>query len=90
MKKSGFWIIGTDADSKDDIKDLDTAGMDIALIVGRESSGISSNLKEHCDYLAAIHGYGGISSLNVSVATGIFLYELSKGKGTPTHSVADS
>lgn len=90
LKQHGFWIIGTDASGKDDIKDLDTNGMDIALIVGRESRGISSKIKEHCDYLASIPCYGGISSLNVSVATGIFLYELSKGKGTFIRPGADS
>lgn len=80
LKDSGYWIVGTDAGSGDDLRSLNVNGLDIAVIVGNESNGISEKLKAHCDYLVGIVGYGEVSSLNVSVATGIIIYELSEAK----------
>lgn len=48
----------------------------LGLVVGSEGSGVSRLLKEKCDFIISIPLYGKIDSLNVSVATGILLYEI--------------
>jgi 23S rRNA (guanosine2251-2'-O)-methyltransferase len=50
----------------------------VALVLGGEGEGISRLLAEHCDRKIAIPSKGRIDSLNVSVAAGILLYEVSR------------
>ena len=52
----------------------------IVLIVGSEGKGLGSSIKKQCDYLVKIPQVGIVSSLNVSVAAGIMLYEIKKTK----------
>jgi 23S rRNA (guanosine2251-2'-O)-methyltransferase len=47
----------------------------LALVMGREHSGLRKNVMERCDDLVSLPMHGSVSSLNVSVATGICLYE---------------
>lgn len=73
LKKMGFWIIGTDLDGTN-YDEIDYKGK-IALVVGNEGNGMSRLVKESCDFVATIPMKGKINSLNVSVATGIIIYE---------------
>lgn len=76
LKKEGFWITGSHltADSKNysepDYK------MPLALIVGNEEKGIRKLVAENCDFLIKIPMKGKIDSLNVSVSTGVLLFEI--------------
>jgi len=74
LQELGVWLVGTSGDAKDTIYDLDLKG-NIALIMGAEGSGMRRLTREHCDYLAHIPMCGSVSSLNVSVATGVCLFE---------------
>ena len=74
LKKQGFWIVGTDDQSTEEISTLDLKGP-IAFVMGNEGSGMRRLVREQCDFLARIDLPGDVSSLNVSVATGICLYE---------------
>ena len=74
LKKQGVWIIGTDGQSTDEISSIDLKGP-IALVMGNEGSGMRRLVREQCDFLARINLPGDVSSLNVSVATGVCLYE---------------
>ena len=47
----------------------------VALIIGSEDKGISKSILKLCDYSLKIPMYGNLKSLNVSVSTGIFIYE---------------
>jgi TrmH family RNA methyltransferase len=77
LKKSNYLIIGTSLKGK--INYLDSVvDNKIAIIVGNEGAGISSEIEEQCDLLGKIPIFGQAESLNVSVATGIILYEISK------------
>lgn len=78
LKDKGYWIVGTDAGEGTDIQKLDINDLDIVVVVGNESGGMSRKLKELCDFVVKIKGYGKVESLNVSVATGIILYEVTR------------
>jgi len=74
LKSAGFWIYGADMDGEPAYK-LDLSGR-IALVLGSEGSGISRLLREKCDGMVGIPSLGRVDSLNVSVATGVLLYEV--------------
>ncbi|NIP39749.1 MAG: 23S rRNA (guanosine(2251)-2'-O)-methyltransferase RlmB [Candidatus Dadabacteria bacterium] len=76
LKNSGFWVAGADQGAEKNIYEEDFSGRSIALVMGSEGRGLGSNLKKQCDYLVKIPQAGQITSLNVSVAAGILIYEL--------------
>ncbi|MBR2833967.1 MAG: 23S rRNA (guanosine(2251)-2'-O)-methyltransferase RlmB [Bacilli bacterium] len=73
LKKSGYWIIGTDMNGSD-YKSLDYSGK-IVLVIGNEGKGISRLVKENCDFIASIPMNGTVNSLNASVAAAIIMFE---------------
>ena len=73
LKEKGIWIYGTDG-SGEDYASTDLTGP-CALIVGSEGFGMGRLVKEKCDFLLKLPMYGEITSLNASVAAGIFMYE---------------
>ncbi len=73
MKDKGFWIAGADMDGEVMYK-ADLKGP-LALVLGSEGRGIGRLVKEKCDFVVSIPMKGSISSLNVSVAAGVLLYE---------------
>lgn len=73
----GFTVLGADA-AGDPVAGRST-GRRKALVVGNEGAGLSAGLRERCDALVAVPMRGGTESLNVAVAAGILLYELSRG-----------
>lgn len=76
LKKRGYWIIGTAMDGEP-LNTLKGAYDKIVLVLGAEDTGLGKLTREKCDRLAAISGRpGGLDSLNVSVAAGIFLSSL--------------
>ncbi len=73
LKDAGFWIYGADAGGTS-VQDI-SFPKKTAIIMGSEGSGISKLLSEQCDSIVSIPTCGKIDSLNVSVATGVLLYE---------------
>ena len=73
IQRAGIPIIGADAGGER-LASTDLRGP-LALVMGEEGRGLSSKLKERCDRLVAVPLAGNLESLNVSVATGILLYE---------------
>ncbi|MCL2088142.1 MAG: 23S rRNA (guanosine(2251)-2'-O)-methyltransferase RlmB [Oscillospiraceae bacterium] len=74
LKSMNVWVYGADM-SGTDYRQADYSGA-IALVVGNEGKGISRLVKEKCDFLIKIPMHGNISSLNVSVASGIIMFEM--------------
>jgi 23S rRNA (guanosine2251-2'-O)-methyltransferase len=74
LKGRGIWTVGTDADANIDYTEWDWT-QPCALLFGGEGSGLRRLVRERCDALVRIPLRGRISSLNVSVAAGIVLYE---------------
>lgn len=76
LKSSGYWVYGADAGGKDCSK-TDLKGK-VCIIMGNEGRGIGRLLEENCDGILSIPTCGKVDSLNVSVATGILLYEVNR------------
>lgn len=74
MQREGMWLIGLAGESEQTIYDHDLIGS-IGIVMGTEGSGLRRLTREACDHLAAIPMVGIVESLNVSVATGVTVYE---------------
>ena len=74
MKQQNIWLVGTDLNATTPLSDIDLTG-NIALILGNEGNGLRTLTRKNCDFLAYIPMQGEVSSLNISVAAGICLYE---------------
>ncbi len=75
LQERGVWLYGTAGESEKSIYDSDLSGS-IALVMGAEGSGLRRLTREQCDFLVNLPMSGSVSSLNVSVATGICLFEI--------------
>lgn len=80
LKEREIWIVGTDAEAKED---LYAAQWPIATawVLGAEGDGMRRLTREACDQLVTIPMLGSVQSLNVSVATGVCLYEARRRRG---------
>jgi 23S rRNA (guanosine2251-2'-O)-methyltransferase len=74
LKERGFWVVGTAGSAQTSYVDWDW-NRPTALVMGGEGSGLHRLVGENCDVLVKIPMAGKIESLNVSVATGIILFE---------------
>jgi 23S rRNA (guanosine2251-2'-O)-methyltransferase len=77
LKKKGVWLAGTAESATESLYDLDLGGP-LALVMGSEGKGIRRLTAELCDYLVRIPMHGTVSSLNVSVASAICLFEIAR------------
>ncbi len=78
LKNTGFWVFGADSQGSSIIQEEFPPRT--ALVMGSEGNGISRLLQENCDRIISIPTCGKLDSLNVSVATGIILYEIHRQK----------
>jgi 23S rRNA (guanosine2251-2'-O)-methyltransferase len=74
IQEKGIWVIGLDGESSSKIYDINLTDS-TAIVMGTEGKGIRQLIKKTCDQLATIPMSGNVESLNVSVATGIALFE---------------
>ncbi len=74
LKGEGLWIMGADGETSQTVYTTDFT-IPLALVVGTEGKGLRRLTKEQCDMLVAIPMMGQVESLNLSVATGVLLYE---------------
>jgi 23S rRNA (guanosine2251-2'-O)-methyltransferase len=75
LKAAGLWLVGTsDHATSKSLYDLDLKGP-LALVMGAEEKGLRRLTLEHCDFLATIPMAGKVECLNVSVATGVCVFE---------------
>lgn len=81
LRSYGVRVIGTSDAEEHTIYDVDLSGH-IALVMGEEHGGIGERIASRCDELASLPMKGTVSSLNVSVATGICLFEAVRQRGT--------
>ena len=74
LKDLGVWLVGTADEAKQSLYDIDLKGP-IGLVMGAEGPGMRRLTGEHCDFLAKLPMSGRVECLNVSVATGVCLFE---------------
>ena len=74
LKDKDVWIIGTAGEAEQSVYAAKLTGK-MALVMGAEGEGMRRLTREHCDQLVNIPMQGSVSSLNVSVATGVCLFE---------------
>jgi 23S rRNA (guanosine2251-2'-O)-methyltransferase len=75
LKAKNIWTVGLDERGKQDYDALDYK-MDCAIVLGSEGKGVHDLVAKKCDFLVSIPMLGKVSSLNVSVAAGVMLYEI--------------
>jgi 23S rRNA (guanosine2251-2'-O)-methyltransferase len=80
LQEMGVWIYGLDGSATQAIHGIDFTG-NVALVMGGEGEGMRRLTREHCDGLVKIPMPGEMESLNVSVATGVALFEVVRQRG---------
>lgn len=80
LKQKGYWVVGLASEAQESLYDRDYPEKLVA-VLGGEGSGIRPLIKKECDFLVSIPMRGKVGSLNVAVASGIFLYELVRRRG---------
>jgi 23S rRNA (guanosine2251-2'-O)-methyltransferase len=79
LKKHNVWVIGVESSAGKAYTDFDYAGA-CALVLGGEGHGLHRLVRERCDVLVSIPMKGKVESLNVSVATGVVLFEILRSR----------
>ncbi len=80
LKEAGVWFVGLAGEATQSLYTVDLKGS-IGIVMGGEGEGMRRLTREHCDWLAKIPMQGDVESLNVSVATGIALFEARRQRG---------
>ncbi len=75
LKEQQIWIVGSSGNAEQSIYQMDL-NMPLALVVGTEGTGMRQLTEKHCDFLTKIPMPGQVESLNVSVATGVMVFEI--------------
>ena len=75
LKEQGVWIYGAAGEAEHALYQVDCSGT-VAIAMGAEGEGLRRLTREHCDGLFSLPMLGSVESLNVSVATGVSLYEV--------------
>ncbi len=82
LKKANVWVIGLDERGTPDYTDFDF-NIDCVLVLGAEGAGLHDLVKKTCDHLLRIPMEGSVSSLNVSVAGAVVMYEALRQRRGP-------
>ena len=77
LRQAGVWLVGTSGEAQRSLFDQELDGP-LALVMGAEGEGLRRLTAQACDYLVHLPMRGQVESLNVSVATGICLYEINR------------
>ena len=80
LKAAGVWVVGTEAEAPKSLHEADLTGP-LAVVLGAEGHGMRRLTREACDFTVRLPMRGIVESLNVSVATGIVLYEVLRQRG---------
>ena len=75
LQQLGIWAVGTTGEASDSLYKMDLTGA-IVLVMGAEGDGMRQLTSKQCDFLANLPMAGEVESLNVSVATGVCLFEI--------------
>lgn len=82
LKELGIWLVGTASEAESSLYEADLTGP-LGLVMGSEGSGLRRLTRERCDFVVSFPLFGSVESLNVSVATGICLFEAVRQRREP-------
>lgn len=82
LKAAGLWIVGTAADADRELHAADLTGP-LAIVMGSEGQGLRRLTRDCCDFCIRLPMLGAVESLNVSVATGVVLFEALRQRRKP-------
>jgi 23S rRNA (guanosine2251-2'-O)-methyltransferase len=85
LQERDIWVVGADGEAGSDLHTFKHTGP-LAIVLGAEGEGLRRLTKETCDQLVKIPMLGSVESLNVSVSTGVFLYEARRQRVATTQS----
>jgi 23S rRNA (guanosine2251-2'-O)-methyltransferase len=80
LQEQGVWVVGAAGEAEKDLYAIDQKGP-LAWVLGAEGAGLRRLTRDTCDELARIPMYGSVESLNVSVASGVCLFEARRQRG---------
>lgn len=80
LKEKGFWVVGADMDGESLYFDANMKGP-LVIVMGAEGKGVSPLTRKMCDFCVRIPMKGQVSSLNVSVAAALLIYEAARQRG---------
>jgi len=74
LKEAGYWLVGLDEDAEKTYTEVDYTSP-TGIVMGGEGSGLHELTRKRCDFVVSLPTTGPVKSLNVSVATGVVLFE---------------
>jgi 23S rRNA (guanosine2251-2'-O)-methyltransferase len=80
LKEQSVWVVGTEGEATQSLYEADL-NRPLALVLGAEGDGMRRLTRERCDFTVRIPMAGQVSSLNVSVAAGVALFEAVRQRG---------
>ena len=75
LKEAGYWLVGLDEDAKQSYTEVDYRSP-VGIVLGGEGKGLHELTRKRCDFLVSLPTVGPVKSLNVSVASGVVLFEV--------------
>ncbi len=89
LKQRNLWVVGLDERAETEYDRFDLTG-NVVLVLGSEGAGLHDLVRRTCDHLLRIPMAGGVSSLNVSAAGAVVLYEAARQRRARLHSIPTS
>ena len=83
LKEQNIWLFGAAGDAAESLYQADL-NVPLAIVLGAEGTGMRRLTREHCDVLLHVPMQGSVSSLNVSVAAGVFMFEVVRQRAKET------
>ena len=80
LKEAGYWLVGLDEEGKQSYTEVDYTSA-TGIVMGSEGKGLHELTRKRCDFVVSLPTSGPVKSLNVSVATGVVLFEALRQRG---------
>jgi 23S rRNA (guanosine2251-2'-O)-methyltransferase len=75
LKEAGYWLVGLDERADKSYTDVDYTSP-VGIVLGGEGGGLHELTRKRCDFVVSLPTVGPVKSLNVSVASGVILFEV--------------
>ncbi|HET9994716.1 MAG TPA: 23S rRNA (guanosine(2251)-2'-O)-methyltransferase RlmB [Candidatus Acidoferrum sp.] len=86
LKEAGYWLVGLDEAGEKSYTEVDYTSP-VGIVLGGEGKGLHELTRKRCDFVVSLPTSGPVKSLNVSVATGVVLFEALRQRGSPSRKI---